>query len=128
MRLLSCPLCLHPHHSQPPTGSPVVLPGDADKEATMRSCILALLFYVCLGLTFGCMTPKNDADDLPPAAAHGAGNSLPGSVSKEDEEWTKMGREMRGADPPPAQTFDPLRDLMESPRAQSIERSLGVDN
>jgi hypothetical protein len=49
-------------------------------------------------------------------------------VSKEDEEWTKMGREMRGADPPPAQTFDPLRDLMESPRAQSIERSLGVDN
>jgi hypothetical protein len=26
------------------------------------------------------------------------------------------------------QSWDPLRDLMESPRAQSIDRSLGVDN
>ncbi len=94
----------------------------------MRGCILALLSCVCLGLTLGCMTPKANPDDLPPSASRSGGNSLPGSVSKEDEDWSKMGREMRGDPPPTQQTWDPLRDMMSSPKAQSIERSLGVDN
>ena len=126
MRLLSCPLCLHPHHSQPPTGSPAVLPGDADKEATMAVVFWAML-YVCLGLTFGCMTPKNDADDLPPAA------SRRGQFTARLREQGRRGVDEDGPRdarrrPAAGQTFDPLRDLMESPRAQSIERSLGVDN
>jgi hypothetical protein len=95
----------------------------------MPSRILAVVAVLFLGLAPGCMTPpKNDADSLPTTATGGAGNS-PGFTSAEDEQWTKMGREMRGDGPSPQQqSFDPLRDLMESPRAQSIERSLGVDN
>jgi hypothetical protein len=95
----------------------------------MPSRILAIVAVLFLGLGPGCMTPsKSDADSLPPTATGGAGNS-PGFTSAEDEQWTKMGREMRGDGPSPQQqSFDPLRDLMESPRAQSIERSLGVDN
>jgi hypothetical protein len=31
-------------------------------------------------------------------------------------------------DAPAQQSWDPLHDLMASPKAQSIERSLGVDN
>jgi hypothetical protein len=75
------------------------------------------------------MTPnksERDADVLPGKSLGGA-ESSPGMTNREDEEWSKMGRQMRG-DGPAQQSWDPLRDLMASPRAQSIERSLGVDN
>jgi hypothetical protein len=93
----------------------------------MPGRIFALTFVACLGLTSGCVTqPKGDSD-VPPASARGTSSSLPGSPSAEDEEWSKMGRQMRG-NQPVEQSFDPLRDIMVSPKAQSIERSLGVDN
>ena len=90
----------------------------------MPSRMFALMFIVCLGITPGCMTPsKNDEDSV--FSTH-APNSSAGAATKEDEEWSKVGRQMRG-DAPAPQTFDPLRDIMASPKAQSIERSLGVD-
>ncbi|HXY33544.1 MAG TPA: hypothetical protein VEI07_04905 [Planctomycetaceae bacterium] len=92
----------------------------------MRGRTLALTFVVFLGFVSGCMTSQKNSDD-PPTTARGMGNSMPGTPSAEDEEWSKLGREMRG-DAPVQQTFDPLRDLMVSPKAQSIERSLGVDD
>jgi hypothetical protein len=87
----------------------------------------ALTFVIWPALFSGCMTPpKNDAD-LAAVSARGTGTPSLGSTTKEDEEWSKMGRQMRG-DAPAQQTFDPLRDILVSPRAQSIEHSLGVDN
>ena len=94
----------------------------------MRSPLWALAFVVCLGFGAGCVTEPKDDSEMSQTTRR-TGNSLPGSVTAEDEEWSKMGREMRGDPPPPTQqTWDPLRDLMESPRAQMIDRSLGVDN
>jgi hypothetical protein len=95
----------------------------------MRSSFCALAFVVCLGFATGCVTePKDDLETGAPAA-RSMGNAPLGSVSAEDEQWSKMGREMRGDPPPPTQqAWDPLRDLLESPRAQAIDRSLGVDN
>jgi hypothetical protein len=101
--------------------------GGAISEASMSARILAPAFVVCIGLTSGCVTPSKDDSDVPPAAARGTGNSLPGDTSAQDEEWSKLGRQMRG-NQPVEQTFDPLRDIMVSPKAQSIERSLGVDD
>ena len=90
--------------------------------------ILALTFVVCLGLFCGCVTqPKSDPDVLP-GSTWNTGNSSPGFTNSEDEQWSKVGRQMRGDAPVQQQSWDPLRDLMESPRAQSIDRSLGVDN
>jgi len=93
----------------------------------MPGRILALCVVICFGLANGCLTPpKSDSDIL--SSSKGSVNS-PGSTNSEDEEWTKLGREMRGDQPvQQSQTWDPLRDIMVSPRAQSIERSLGVDN
>jgi hypothetical protein len=106
------------------------LPGQAStpSEAFMPGRMFALTFLVCLGLSSGCQTPlksdKSDSDLAPPSR----GSSSPGFTDQEDEAWSKIGRQMRGDAPVPQQTFDPLRDLMESPRAQSIDRSLGVDD
>jgi hypothetical protein len=94
----------------------------------MPARTFALSFVICLGLAAGCITPpKSETTDIPPARSAGTGQSMPGDTSSEDENWSKMGRQMRG-DHPVEQTFDPLRDIMVSPKAQSIERSLGVDN
>ncbi|HEV8068874.1 MAG TPA: hypothetical protein VGP76_14150 [Planctomycetaceae bacterium] len=89
---------------------------------------LALTFVVCLGLFSGCMTPPKSDSDVLPQNPWKTGNSSPGFTNSEDEQWSKMGRQMRGDAPVQQQSWDPLRDLMESPRAQSIDRSLGVDN
>ena len=43
-----------------------------------------------------------------------------------DDEWNEVGKQAR-ADRPVEQENDPLRNLFVSPRAQEIERSLGVD-
>lgn len=43
-----------------------------------------------------------------------------------DNDWDEVGRQAR-ADRPIEQENDPLRNLFVSPRAQEIERSLGVD-
>ena len=86
--------------------------------------ILALTFLACLPLAYGCVTPKADPD----APQKNSSGATPGTASAEDEEWSKLGRQMRGDHPVEDQTFDPLRDIMSSPKAQSIERSLGVDN
>jgi len=43
-----------------------------------------------------------------------------------DDEWNDVGKQAR-ADRPVQQENDPLRNLFVSPRAQEIERSLGVD-
>jgi hypothetical protein len=89
--------------------------------------LLALSVLIAVSIASGCMTsPKSDSD-LPPASGRGMGNSTPGTPSSEDEQWSKIGRQMRG-DAPAQQSWDPLHDLMASPKAQSIERSLGVDN
>jgi len=95
----------------------------------MRGRIVALTFLVSLSFAHGCTTPQknNGNSDVMPSAGFGSGSSMPASVSTEDEEWSKLGRQMRG-DQPVQQSWDPLRDLMVSPRAQSIERSLGVDD
>jgi hypothetical protein len=93
----------------------------------MSGRILALSLFVLVAVTTGCITtPKSDSD-LPTASGRGMGTSSPGTPSSEDEEWSKMGRQMRG-DAPAQQSWDPLRNVMMSPKAQSIERSLGVDN
>lgn len=90
----------------------------------MPSRMFALMFIVCIGITSGCMTASKDDEDS--IFSTHAPNSSAGAATKEDEEWSKVGRQMRG-DPPAPQAFDPLRDVMASPKAQSIERSLGVD-
>ena len=89
---------------------------------------LALSFFVFVSFATGCMTPPKSDSDLSPTGDHGMSNSTPGTATSEDEQWSKMGRQMRGDAPVQQQSFDPLHDLMVSPRAQSIERSLGVDN
>ena len=97
----------------------------------MRGRIVALTFLVSLSFADGCTAPQknnNGNSDLMPSAGFGSGSSMPASVNAEDEEWSKLGRQMRGDQPAQSQAFDPLRDIMVSPRAQSIERSLGVDN
>jgi hypothetical protein len=98
----------------------------------MRGRIVALTFLISLSFADGCMTPQknnNGNSDLMPSAGFGSGSSMPATVTSEDEEWSKLGRQMRGDQPAQqSQSFDPLRDIMVSPRAQSIERSLGVDN
>lgn len=43
-----------------------------------------------------------------------------------EDDWDEVGRQAR-ADRPIQQENDPLRNLFVSPRAQEIERSLGVD-
>jgi hypothetical protein len=48
------------------------------------------------------------------------------STKATDDDWNDVGRQAR-ADRPIAQENDPLRNLFVSPRAQEIERSLGVD-
>jgi hypothetical protein len=48
------------------------------------------------------------------------------STKATDDEWNDVGKQMR-ADRPVVQENDPLRNLFVSPRAQEIERSLGVD-
>jgi hypothetical protein len=94
----------------------------------MPARTFALSFVICIGLAAGCMTPqKNETADIPPSSGGGKGQSMPGDTSSEDEGWSKLGRQMRG-DHPVEQTWDPLRDIMVSPKAQSIERSLGVDD
>jgi hypothetical protein len=94
----------------------------------MPARIFALSFMICLGLAAGCMTPQTtETADTPPSVGGGRGQSMPGDASSEDEGWSKLGRQMRG-DHPVEQMFDPLRDIMVSPKAQSIERSLGVDD
>jgi hypothetical protein len=94
----------------------------------MLARTVALGCAVCFGLAAGCMTPqKNEVSDVAMPTSGGKGDSLPGDTSSEDEDWSKLGRQMRG-DHPVEQTWDPLRDIMVSPKAQSIERSLGVDD
>jgi hypothetical protein len=93
----------------------------------MPARTFALSFVICLGLAAGCMTPQKGETDIPPSSGGGKGQSMPGDSSSEDEDWSKLGRQMRG-DHPVEQTFDPLRDIMVSPKAQSIEHSLGVDD
>ncbi len=92
----------------------------------MPSRMFALSLFVSLGFASGCMTPQTSDPDAPPKSTLLTGNSSAGAATSEDEAWSKMGRQMRG-DAPAQQTFDPLRDVMSSPKAQSIERSLGVD-
>ena len=93
----------------------------------MPGRMFALTVFACLGFTSGCMTPPTTDSDAPKSSLFGGASSSAGQATAEDEEWSKMGRQMRG-DAPVQQTFDPLRDIMASPKAQSIERSLGVDD
>jgi len=91
----------------------------------MPSQWVAHVLLVVVGLLCGCAT-----DGSKPLL----GNSSPSknsqsSDSKEKEEdasWDQVGRQARG-DRPVEKENDPLRNIFVSPKAQEIERSLGVD-
>jgi hypothetical protein len=54
------------------------------------------------------------------------GQPVDETATKDDEEgWNDVGKDMR-ADQTPTTDNDPMRNIFVSPRAQEIERSLGV--
>ena len=82
----------------------------------MRSFTLALASLVLLALTSGCTTMSGGAGLEGPAD--------PGD--NPDSEWNSFGREARAGQFAEFESDGHLFDNLASPRAQSIERSLGV--
>jgi hypothetical protein len=92
---------------------------------------VALRFLVGLsGISCGCATDGGNAltDAFHQTARIVTPHSSDGNNSTKatDDDWNDVGRQAR-ADRPVEQENDPLRNLFVSPRAQEIERSLGVD-
>ena len=83
------------------------------------------------GIAWGCAT-DGTGNSLMDAFHQTARSVTPHSSDGKDaskdgeDDWNEIGRQMR-ADRPVQQENDPLRNLFVSPRAQEIERSLGVD-
>jgi hypothetical protein len=97
----------------------------------MLSRSVALRVLVGLsGISCGCATDgtSNSMSDafhqtVRAVTPHSSDGDNAGKAT--DDDWNEVGRQAR-ADRPVEQENDPLRNLFVSPRAQEIERSLGV--
>lgn len=86
---------------------------------------VAHVLLVVVGLLCGCAADGSKSL-LGNSSQSKNSQSSDSKEKEEDASWDEVGRQARG-DRPVEKENDPLRNIFVSPKAQEIERSLGVD-